>query len=258
MPITSPIVSWIGGKRRLAAQLLPLFPPHTCYVELFCGGAALYFLREKAAKVEVINDSNGELTNLYRVVQHHPDEFMRQFTWGLSSRTAFRWQQMTPPETLTDIERAARFYFLQQHAFGGRVASHSFGTATTTPSVNFSRLEEKLRAAHHRLAGTFIENLPWQECMRLYDRPHTFFYADPPYWKMEGYGVPFGIEQYEELAEFMRTCKGKVLLSINDHPDMRRIFAGFPMKELTVKYSLGNNFSKSATVGELAVWNWGR
>jgi len=258
MPITSPIVSWIGGKRRLAAQLLPLFPPHTCYVELFCGGAALYFLREKAAKVEVINDSNGELTNLYRVVQHHPDEFMRQFTWGLSSRTAFRWQQMTPPETLTDIERAARFYFLQQHAFGGRVASHSFGTATTTPSVNFSRLEEKLRAAHQRLAGTFIENLPWQECMRLYDRPHTFFYADPPYWKMEGYGVPFGIEQYEELAEFMRTCKGKVLLSINDHPDMRRIFAGFPMKELTVKYSLGNNHSKSATVGELAVWNWGR
>ena len=257
MPITSPIVSWIGGKRRLAAQLLPLFPPHTCYVELFCGGAALYFLREKAAKVEVINDSNGELTNLYRVVQHHPDEFMRQFTWGLSSRTAFRWQQMTPPETLTDIERAARFYFLQQHAFGGRVASHSFGTATTTPSVNFSRLEEKLRAAHLRLAGTFIENLPWQQCMLRYDRLHTFFYADPPYWKMEGYGVPFGIEQYEELAEFMRTCKGKVLLSINDHPDMRRIFAGFPMKELAVKYSLGTSHSKSAA-GELAVWNWER
>lgn len=258
MSTTLPIVSWIGGKRRLATQLLPLFPQHTCYVEVFCGGAALYFLREKPAKVEVINDTNGELINLYRVVQNHPDEFMRQFTCTLSSRIAFRWQQLTPPAILTDIERAARFYYLQQHAFGGRVTGQVFGTATTAASVNFYRLEEKLRAAHLRLAGTFIENLPWQECMQRYDRPHTFFYVDPPYWQVEGYGVPFDIEQYEQLAEFMRTCKGKVLLSINDHPEMQRIFAGFPMEKIAVKYSVGSNHGKPKTAGELIVWNWDR
>ncbi len=71
----TPIVPWIGGKRRLAKHILPLFPEHTCYVEPFCGAAALYFLKAPA-KVEVINDVNGELVNLYRVVRHHLEEFV--------------------------------------------------------------------------------------------------------------------------------------------------------------------------------------
>ena len=66
-----PIIAWMGGKRRLAKHLLPLFPEHSCYVELFAGGAALFFLRDKPARCEVLNDINGDLVNLYRVVQHH-------------------------------------------------------------------------------------------------------------------------------------------------------------------------------------------
>jgi DNA adenine methylase len=85
----SPIIPWLGGKRRLADRLLPLFPPHVCYVELFCGGAALFFLRQVPAKTEVLNDVNGELVNLYRVVQHHLEEFVRQFKWTISSREVF-------------------------------------------------------------------------------------------------------------------------------------------------------------------------
>ena len=57
----NPIIPWLGGKRRLAYRLIPLFPPHECYVELFCGGSALYFLRPVPAPVEVLNDINGEL-----------------------------------------------------------------------------------------------------------------------------------------------------------------------------------------------------
>ena len=68
-------VSWL-----LASRILPLFPDHGCYVEPFCGAAALYFLKVPA-KVEVLNDVNGELVNLYRVVQHHLEEFVRQFKW---------------------------------------------------------------------------------------------------------------------------------------------------------------------------------
>ncbi|MDP1594293.1 MAG: DNA adenine methylase [Gallionella sp.] len=105
-----PIIPWIGGKRRLADRLIPLFPPHSCYVEVFCGGAALFFLRPVPADVEVINDINGELVNLYRVVKCHLEEFVRQFKWALSSRQIFKWHQMTEPETLTDIQRAARFF----------------------------------------------------------------------------------------------------------------------------------------------------
>lgn len=89
----TPIIPWLGGKRRLAGKLLPLFPPHECYVEVFCGGGALYFLRATPAHVEVLNDINGELVNLYRVVQNHLDEFVRQFRWALSSRQMFKWHR---------------------------------------------------------------------------------------------------------------------------------------------------------------------
>ncbi len=86
-----PIIPWLGGKRRLAPFILPLFPDHTCYVEPFAGAAALFFLKEPS-EVEVINDINGELVNLYRVVQHHLEEFVRQFKWALTSRKVFEWE----------------------------------------------------------------------------------------------------------------------------------------------------------------------
>lgn len=251
-----PIIPWLGGKRRLADKLLPMFPPHECYVEVFCGGAALYFLRALPASVEVINDINGDLVNLYRVVQHHLEEFVRQFKWAISSREVFKWQKAARPEGLTDIQRAARFYYLQHHAFGGKVDGQNYGTATTAPMINLCRIEEHLSAAHLRLAGTNVENLPWQQCMKRYDRSHTFFYLDPPYWQTEGYGVPFGFEQYEEMAALMRSCKGKVMVSINDHPDIRRAFDGLEMLELGIKYSVGNNQAAPQESRELVITNW--
>lgn len=101
-----PVIPWMGGKRRLAKHILPLFPAHTCYVEPFCGAAALFFMKEPS-KAEVINDVNGELVNLYRVIQHHLEEFVRQYKWSLVSRQIFQWLQATPEATLTDIQRAA-------------------------------------------------------------------------------------------------------------------------------------------------------
>jgi len=174
------LIPWMGGKRRLADRLIPLFPPHECYVEVFAGGAALFFMRPQPAPVEVLNDLNGDLVTLYRVVQNHLEEFVRQFKWALSSRQIFEWQKMTRPETLTDIQRAARFFYLQQHAFGAKLTSQAFGTATTGPAINLLRIEENLSAAWQRLAGTYVEHLPWLNCAERYDRAHTFFYMDPP------------------------------------------------------------------------------
>lgn len=116
-----PIIPWIGGKRRLAKHILPMIPEHSCYIEPFCGAAALYFLKEPSP-AEVINDINGELVCLYRVVRHHLDEFIRQFRWALVSREMFKWLQETPAHTLTDIQRAARFYYLQKTCFGAKVS----------------------------------------------------------------------------------------------------------------------------------------
>lgn len=253
----SPIIPWMGGKRRLADRLIPLFPAHECYVELFAGGAALFFLRPMPARCEVLNDLNGDLVNLYRVVQHHLEEFVRQFKWAISSRQVFKWLQQQPTEPLTDIQRAARFYYLQHHAFGGRISGQTFGTATTGPAINLCRIEENLSAAHLRLAGAYVEQLSWHECLARYDRTHTFFYADPPYWETEGYGLDFPWSQYERLSDAMAGCKGKVMLSINDHPMIRDEFSRFHILETDIKYSNSNQANGSPTTStELVITNW--
>ncbi len=250
----NPIVPWIGGKRRLADLLIPRFPPHTCYVEVFAGGAALFFLRPPA-DVEVINDVNGDLVKLYQVVKHHLEEFVRQFKWAISSREVFKWLQDTPPETLTDVQRAARFYYLQHQCFGGKVEGQTWGTATTAPPVNLLRIEEQLSAAHLRLHGTYIERLHWLTCLQRYDRPHTFMYLDPPYWQTEGYGVEFPFSEYERMAQALRTMQGKAIVSINDHPDIRRVFEGLHMESLDISYTVGGG-ANAAARKELIVWSW--
>jgi DNA adenine methylase len=252
-----PIIPWPGGKRRLLPQILPLLDaaPHTCYCEPFAGGAAVLFARDPA-KVEVLNDIDGELVRLYRVVAHHLDEFIRQFRWALTSREMFKWAQLQVPETLTDIQRAARFYYLQRLAFGGKVAGRTFGTAVASPkSINLLRIEEELSAAHLRLHRVVIEHLPWRQCIERYDRPETMFFVDPPYWQTEGYGVPFGWEQYEALAGVLRTLKGKAILTINDHPDIRRLFGWLPHQRVPIKYTIGGG-GKAKAAGEMIYRTW--
>lgn len=253
-PAAEPIIPWIGGKRRLAPLLLPLFPDHTCYVEPFAGAAALYWLK-RPAEAEVLNDINGELVNLYRVVKHHLEEFLRQFKWALTSREIFRWQQLTDPETLTDIQRAARFFYLQKLSFGARVDGQSFGTSTTSgPRLNLLRLEEDLSAAHLRLADTTIEHLPWSTCVSRYDRPHTLFFCDPPYWQTEGYGVEFPLEEYEALANAARSAAGTMIITVNDHPEMRSVFAGLEMRSVPISYTIGGGAGVERA--ELIIGNW--
>ncbi|MFM0595312.1 DNA adenine methylase [Paraburkholderia dilworthii] len=253
--MANPIVPWMGGKRRLADHLIPRFPRHECYVEVFAGGAALYFLRPPAA-VEVINDINGDLINLYRVVQHHLEEFVRQFKWALTSRQVFKWLQETIPETLTDIQRAARFYYLQHNCFGAKVEGQSFGTATTAPpGLNLLRLEETLSAAHLRLSNTFVEHLDWKTCIDRYDRPHTLFYLDPPYWETEGYGVPFPYEEYVAMATRLRALKGKAIVSLNDHPAIRQAFDGFHIETVDIKYTVGGG-GREAARKEVIIFSW--
>lgn len=255
--MANPIIPWIGGKRRLVDLLLSRFPPHGCYVEVFAGGAAVFFARSPA-EVELLNDVNGELVNLYRVVTHHLEEFVRQFKWALSSRQVFKWLQETRPETLTDVQRAARFFYLQQQSFGGKVAGQSWGTATTAPSINLLRIEENLSAAHLRLAsGVYIEQLDWAACIDRYDRSHTLFYLDQPYWETEGYGVPFPWDQYEAMAARLATIKGKAVISLNDHPDIRRCFGAFEMEALRIDYTVGGG-DQRAERGELVIYTWDR
>ena len=254
--MSKPFIPWIGGKRRLANKIIPMFPDHTCYVEPFAGAAALFFIKDPS-KVEVLNDINGELVNLYRVIKYHLEEFVKQFKYALVSRQVFEWEKLKHPETLTDIQRAARFFYLQKLAFGGRVKEHRFGSVTTgKPRFNLLRIEEDLSEAHQRLANTQIENLSWQKCLERYDRAHTFAYIDPPYYKTEGYGVEFGIDQYEELSDLARAMKGKSIISVNDIPEMRKIFKGLKTKTVDITYTVGGAAKKTRPKKELIIKNW--
>ena len=249
-----PIIPWIGGKRRLADKILPKLPMHTCYAEPFAGAAAILFAKEPA-DCEVLNDVNGELVNLYRIVKNHLEEFVRQFKWALTSRQMFEWEQMKRPETLTDIQRAARFYYLQKLAFGGRVEGQNFGTATTSgPRLNLLRIEEELSMAHLRLANVWVENLDWQQLIKRYDRPHTVFYCDPPYWQTEGYGVEFGYDNYLAMNSLANSIQGSMVISINDHPEIRTAFESLHCEEIEITYTVGGS-KNSQAAKELIYWN---
>ncbi len=251
-----PMIAWPGGKRRLLPHLLPLVAalPHRTYVEPFAGAAALLFAREPS-KAEVLNDIDGDLVRLYRVVANHLDEFVRQFRWALASRELFRWAQLQHVDTLTDIQRAARFFYLQKLCFGGRVTGRTFGVdRRSPPRINVLRIEEDLSDAHIRLANVVIEHLPWQQCVSRYDGDDAMFFLDPPYWQTEGYSVPFEFEQYEQLAEAMASLKGNAVLTINDHPDMRRVFGRFESTLVPIRYTIGGG--KGAQRSERIYRTW--
>lgn len=250
-----PLVPWIGGKRKLADHILPLFPKHQCYVEPFCGAAALFFLKQPS-EVEILNDINGDLVNLYRVVKYHLEELYKQFKWALTSRQNWQWLQATPVETLTDVQRAARFLYLQKLAFGGKVDGQSFGTATTSrPRFNIFTLEQDLADAHYRLSNTTIEYLPWDQVIEKYDRPHTLFYCDPPYWQTEGYGVDFGWEHYERMLHLAKTIKGQMIISIGGHPEIRDLFKDLAVVEVDYQYTVGGA-EKRSDCTELIYGTW--
>jgi DNA adenine methylase len=254
--MAKPLFPWMGGKSRLASSIIPLFPAHSCYVEVFAGAGGIFFAKSPS-QVEVLNDINGEIVNLYRVVKHHLEELYKQFKWVLVSRDQWSWLRDTPPETLTDVQRAARFLYLQKLAFGGKATGQTFGTAATTrPKFNLLTLENDLVDAHARLSQVTLEQGDWAKMFERYDRPDTLFYCDPPYYETAGYGTEFGVDQYEQMARLGRECKGKVVISLNDHPVVREIFEGFEIHSKDYEYTVGGGAKdKRQACKELVILN---
>lgn len=249
---------WMGSKRRLAGEILKRFPEHKTYVEAFAGSASVLLAREEPARVEVLNDLDGDIANFFRVCKHHQVELCLQFRWALTSRQIFEWTKDTPAETLTDIQRAARFYYLQRLCFGGRPTGRTFGVSSQTKhTINLARLEEGFSELHQRLAGVVIESLPWQEVVARYDHAAALFFLDPPYWGTAGYGGDaWGREQYEELAAVMRGLEGKALLTINDSPEVREVFAEFKSDPLRVSYTVGGSKAGAPKSNEFLYRSW--
>ena len=147
------------------------------------------------------------------------------------------------PDTLTDLERAARFLYLQRTAFGGKVSGRSFGVARERPArFNLTTLEPMLEDLHSRLAGVVIECLDWSDFIPRYDSAETLFYLDPPYWGCEDdYGkAMFERADFLRLALLLGGIRGRFILSLNDLPEVRETFAGFEMTEIRTTYTISS------------------
>ncbi|MDQ0423379.1 DNA adenine methylase [Peteryoungia aggregata LMG 23059] len=242
VPKTNPPAPWIGGKRLLSAQIIGLIEgvPHRSYIEPFFGMGGVFFRRTRVPKAEVINDRSGEVFNFFRILQRHYPQLMDILRFQLASRQEFERLRASDPQGLTDLERAARFLYLQKLSFAGKVRGQSFGISKNSPSrFNISNLGTVLQSVHERLAGVIVENLDWLEILERYDSSTALFYLDPPYHGHEDdYGAGmFENDQFEKLADQLTRLKGRFVLSVNDDPFIRTTFNGFSMRELDVEYT---------------------
>lgn len=243
-PVGRPAFPYIGGKRILARTIIAAIAqiPHELYAEPFVGAGGIFLRRPEPARIEVINDRSRDVATFFRVLQRHEQPFLDMLRWQLSTRADFDRLLATDPKTLTDLERSARFLYLQRLAMAAKVEGRNFAVSRTTPArFNLTRLLPILEDIHERLARVVIECLPFEEFILRYDRPGALFYLDPPYYGCEDYygrGI-FARSDFERLAGILGALQGHFLLSLNDTLGVRRIFASFDLREVATTYSAG-------------------
>jgi len=240
-----PLAPYLGGKSRLAKIIIGKIEQtsHKIYAEPFVGMGGIFLRRTQIPKAEAINDINGDLVNLYRIAQRHLGELCRYVEFRLAARQEFERLRTIPSESLTDIEKAVRFLYLQSVAFGGKVTGQAFGVSIDRPArFNFVKIKSRLRVIAERLAGVTIEHQDFEAFIRHYDSKDTLFYLDPPYWGNEndyGKGV-FCQADFERLRDVLTGIKGRFILSLNDVPQIRELFKAFTIERVDVTYSINN------------------
>lgn len=241
-PLRTP-APYIGGKRKLSRALCLAIDriPHHTYCEVFMGMGGVFLRRQRAAPAEFINDWSEDVATFFRILQRHYIAFLDMLRFQLSTRAGFERLLKVDPTTQTDLERAARFLYLQRLAYGGKVTQRSFGVDPRGASgFDMSKIAPLLEAIHDRLTAVTIERLPWAEFLARYDTPATLFYLDPPYFGSESdYGPGlFGRREFVPMAKQLGRLDGRFLLSLNDHPEVRQIFADFALIECDLTYSI--------------------
>ena len=249
-----PLAAFFGGKRLLAKRIITRLDrlPHFCYAEPFVGLGGVFLRRSTRATVEVINDRHDEIVNLLRVVREHPDALAAQFDFTVGARREFGRLFQIPPHTLTDIQRAARFAYLQTLSFGGQIPQQASNFATSPhrrTRFSAARLQRRIAALSRRLDRVVIEHMDWAVFLDRYDTPRTLFYLDPPYWGCEsdyGRGL-FRREEFGRLAQRLRDLQGRFVLSLNDRPEIRTLFGAFQVEAVPVTYTAAVTAGTPAT-----------
>lgn len=272
-----PFVKWAGGKRQLLPVLLPLVPEtFGTYHEPFVGGGAVFFaLGGRLKEGARIADSNPELINGYTVVRDHVEELvgilddLRRLYHGerKGDRRAFYEEvRSVAPETMSPVERAARFIFLNRTCFNGLYRVNKSGRFNVPFGDYANPLicdAANLDACSRMLATTFIQEAPFESVLG-HAREGDLVYLDPPYlpvsktssftaYAKEG----FGLEDHERLRDVARELKSRgayVILSSAANPEILRLYAeGFEIRRVPARRAINSKGEGRGPVEELVI-----
>ncbi|MVT07685.1 DNA adenine methylase [Chitinophaga tropicalis] len=211
------LLTYYGGKQKLAPYILELIPTHVLYAEPFAGGAAVFF-NKRPSRVEVLNDTNGELMNFYKVVKSRFDDLFTLVTTTLHSREEHQhaWIIYSYPKLFDEVKRAWAVWVLSMQGFSGQLNS-TWGydvTDNTTSKKNIVSRHEFTRQYARRLEGVQLENANALYIIKSRDHADAFFYCDPPYFNSHlGHYKGYSKEDFIQLLEALQAIKGKFLLS---------------------------------------------
>lgn len=256
-----PIAPWIGGKRNLAKRICAIIDAdtaHKTYAEPFVGMGGIFLRRTSRPRAEFINDRSREVYNLFRILQEHYVAFLDLLRFQITTQANFERLVLVNPDTLTDLQRAARFLYLQKISFGGKITGRTFGLSRERAGrFNLTTLEPDLEALHSRLSGVCVTCLDFGDFIRRVDHHDTLFYLDPPYWGCEGYYGRdlFNRARFEEMAAQLGGLKGRFIMSLNDTPGVRDVFSGFTIEEISTVYTAASTGPKAAS--EVLIMNFG-
>lgn len=238
--IMDSFISWIGGKKALRERIIQEFPKrevYNRYIEVFGGAGWVLFSEDKLAAMEVYNDINGDLVNLFRCVKYHPDAIQAELEYIFISREQFfDAREQISIRGMTDIQRAARFYIMIKESFGSDL--RSFGVRPR----DFKKATAYLNIVSDRLNNVVIENQDYQQIIKTYDRENALFYLDPPYYEAEGYySNRFSLNDHIRLKESLDSINGKFLLSYNDCDYIRGLYDEYIIIEVDRLHNLSKD-----------------
>ena len=237
----------------LRERILQQFPEagtYDRYIEVFGGAGWVLFSRDRHAAMEVYNDINGQLVNLFRIVKYHPEALQKELDWILMSREQF-FDCRDDIRGITDIQRAARFYIVIRESFG--TDCYSFGVRPK----NIQKTVEHLRTVSDRLKSVLIENVDFEHLIKTYDRSTSLFYVDPPYYGAEDYySAEFNAGSHRRLREVLGRIQGRFVLSYNDCAEIRELFDGYTIIGVDRQNSLTTKSGEPQRYKELIIKNF--
>lgn len=248
-------ISWVGGKKLLRNSILENFPVnenYNRYIEVFGGAGWVLFAKERHADLEVYNDVNGNLVNLFKCAKYHPEALQKELEYILMSREQFfDAKNQIDAKGLTDIQKAAKFYILIKESFGTDLKT--FGVRPK----NMKKAIDYILEISKRLNNVVVENQDFESILKIYDKKDALFYLDPPYYAAEKYySDKFTQEDYTRLKEALKKIDGKFLLSYNDCEYIRDLYSDYNIIEVDRMHNLING-DKKPRYKELLIKNFG-